>query len=276
MEVSETELKCLNLTCTFQYDGPKNGTGISETDFENSHATCISQNEGPKTTDHRITSNSRGRKNEIFTNNVSYNSYEANNNDFALVPLSVLRSCLKSNISYVFPQQSAVNSILQSTPISEALGNNHENIISGNGISATKESESKRRQSISMEKLISSSANDVTETTHKNVEKLTKKGNYREGIARREQEKTKKSKKSTVVVSKTMNSNTVRLSNLDEPPLELAHVKPTYVSAAKHHTALVLCKICGDYSSNNHYYYGGRGCASCRAFFRRSVEKGNR
>ena len=33
-----------------------------------------------------------------------------------------------------------------------------------------------------------------------------------------------------------------------------------------------LCKVCGD-TQSKHIHYGGRSCRSCRAFFRRSVER---
>ena len=36
------------------------------------------------------------------------------------------------------------------------------------------------------------------------------------------------------------------------------------------HTA--FCPICGNAEAGNHLHYGGRGCSSCRAFFRRSVQ----
>ena len=34
----------------------------------------------------------------------------------------------------------------------------------------------------------------------------------------------------------------------------------------------ILCPICGNAEAGNHLHYGGRGCSSCRAFFRRSVQ----
>lgn len=36
-----------------------------------------------------------------------------------------------------------------------------------------------------------------------------------------------------------------------------------------------LCPICGD-TASSHMHYGGRSCASCRAFFRRTVVKQSR
>ena len=38
---------------------------------------------------------------------------------------------------------------------------------------------------------------------------------------------------------------------------------------------LEICKVCGD-SASAHIHYGGRSCPSCRAFFRRSVQKFSR
>lgn len=35
-----------------------------------------------------------------------------------------------------------------------------------------------------------------------------------------------------------------------------------------------LCPICSN-EAGKHIHYGGRGCSSCRAFFRRSVQSGN-
>ena len=39
--------------------------------------------------------------------------------------------------------------------------------------------------------------------------------------------------------------------------------------------SMMLCKVCGDISSK-FIHYGGRSCQSCRAFFRRTVEKSKR
>ena len=39
--------------------------------------------------------------------------------------------------------------------------------------------------------------------------------------------------------------------------------------------AVKLCPVCGD-TASSHTHYGGRSCASCRAFFRRSVIKQSR
>ena len=36
-----------------------------------------------------------------------------------------------------------------------------------------------------------------------------------------------------------------------------------------------LCKVCGD-TATKYIHYGGRSCASCRAFFRRSAESAKR
>ena len=33
-----------------------------------------------------------------------------------------------------------------------------------------------------------------------------------------------------------------------------------------------FCPICGNAEAGSHLHYGGRGCSSCRAFFRRSVQ----
>ena len=33
-----------------------------------------------------------------------------------------------------------------------------------------------------------------------------------------------------------------------------------------------FCPICGNTEAGSHLHYGGRGCSSCRAFFRRSVQ----
>ena len=35
--------------------------------------------------------------------------------------------------------------------------------------------------------------------------------------------------------------------------------------------SIVVCPICG-HEAGKHSHYGGKGCASCRAFFRRSVQ----
>ena len=40
----------------------------------------------------------------------------------------------------------------------------------------------------------------------------------------------------------------------------------------KLHQQPILCPICGNAEAGNHLHYGGRGCSSCRAFFRRSVQ----
>ena len=32
------------------------------------------------------------------------------------------------------------------------------------------------------------------------------------------------------------------------------------------------CPICGNDDAGTHLHYGGRGCSSCRAFFRRAVQ----
>ena len=34
----------------------------------------------------------------------------------------------------------------------------------------------------------------------------------------------------------------------------------------------IFCPICGNAEAGNHLHYGGRGCSSCRAFFRRAVQ----
>ena len=42
-----------------------------------------------------------------------------------------------------------------------------------------------------------------------------------------------------------------------------------------HQNDSILCKVCGD-GATKYKHYGGRSCAGCRAFFRRSVEQHKR
>ena len=55
--------------------------------------------------------------------------------------------------------------------------------------------------------------------------------------------------------------------------VNVAHciAKLTVASVLESEVSLKLCPICSN-EAGRHNHYGGRGCSSCRAFFRRSVQ----
>ena len=55
--------------------------------------------------------------------------------------------------------------------------------------------------------------------------------------------------------------------------VNVAHcnTKLTVASVLESEVSLKLCPICSN-EAGRHNHYGGRGCSSCRAFFRRSVQ----
>ena len=59
------------------------------------------------------------------------------------------------------------------------------------------------------------------------------------------------------------------------PLLQQPHKNTDETLAGESHQKIDFCKICGD-GVSSHVHYGGRSCMSCRAFFRRSVERSAR
>ena len=80
---------------------------------------------------------------------------------------------------------------------------------------------------------------------------------------------TKRKHNSSLTTNDVSNNKRCLLTDNNKQSRHIKRLNKREKNAAKQ------CPVCGD-TASSHIHYGGRSCASCRAFFRRSVVKQSR
>ena len=163
-------------------------------------------------------------------------NFSSSGGPFVLLPLSMLKYYLKPSA------YSSIN------------GGRHENPNSDNKVT-----EEMLLNKMSANK----TADEQSQESHKSSQRITQESRIRKGFDLRKEnsanqfkrcQRMKKLKKNQRMKDRLDNNVTAKHEEVVEDESSLSS----------------FCKVCGDKASI-HVHYGGRSCASCRAFFRRSA-----
>ena len=257
----------------FKYSGPPTCEIITNdlaNMVENCTKTSIFPNEGVTLTNPQNIVDSNGEIIQININTISSSKYEVCDEPMILLPLSFVKSRLKANIICGVPKQTNVKSTVLPNNMSR---DRQETDTSVNVINSPPAPAFQSQLSMAMEKSTTSSSNVSSPTTQRKREKLIKDTNTAiKSSNKQKRKKMRRLKKLNANVFRKRDVPKMSTTSIDAPT---SNAETKCVSTSKLCREVTLCRICGD-TATEHIHYGGRCCASCRAFFRRSVEKETR
>ena len=174
---------------------------------------------------------------------------------FVLMPLSMLKRCLKPDVLSSMVSGNKCGSPNLSSRTEQKSDEDNDSMFSEQTIdSFEKEMDTDRWVEESTRKL---NQRSIIGYQGKNINRASNQRTENTSNRRRIGRKTRNKKQSVRSDSSSLDQG------IDYENLYKANEDDSNLSA--------FCKVCGDKASI-HVHYGGRSCASCRAFFRRSVE----
>ena len=199
------------------------------------------------------------RINDEANDRTKYNiNSQINGDPLVLVPLSVLRSCLKRNVFSLSSHETDEKSKRQVNP-------NHHSSMK-NTMSSRVIKNSENFQDLFYRKL---KIGNLTTPSKESSMPIPRKGKALCKKVRRKGKQKRQSNAQTYQATKSESSTNTRTCVGEIRPIK--GVKEEQKCAKNSQNRSHLCKVCND-TASKHVHYGGTSCHSCRAFFRRSIE----
>ena len=196
------------------------------------------------------------------TSNCIMNS-KTNGDPLVFVPLSILKSLMKTNTVYALSHDTSRWTSVQnnSNPHESIQSNSSTNII----MKPTEDKEKSQWTTMSSNgTMIQTPPNNMLDEVTNSQKNLTASKNMKEPTTGRIKSRNKQLEK--------LKSTKINRKHVGVPSPFLKKQEEKEKLTKSYKNPVRFCKVCGDKESS-YVHYGGNSCKSCRAFFRRAVEK---